>query len=141
MTTLPFNIFGEKTIIVLLVAVIISNSLGVIVITNNSNEQATITKQALNIQAGITRSNVDLHSNQTLQALDLLIADKEQSDELLEPLLRNISETHDTSERVEKFLQEGVNQSATNQRQIENNQFLREILNILRNSTSVPENE
>jgi cell division protein FtsL len=107
-----FKAFGDKLIIFLLVAGIISNSLGVILITHHSNEQTALVKSTLAEQAKATRSNVDIHANQTAETFRILseqIAhDKEQEEKLLPIFLDTFEEvrviTNDTNKLVKKEL-------------------------------------
>lgn len=107
-----FKAFGDKLIIFLLVAGIISNSLGVIAITNNSNEQARLSRQSLVSQATETRNAVEHHNNATDTTLSVLRNDiavrTARESQLTQPFLdefHNISNvTADTNRLLKQEL-------------------------------------
>src|SRR5215212_1269290 len=93
MAGLQFKAFGDRLIIFLLVACILSNSFGVIAIINNSNSLIAIQKENIVGQAEKTRADVELHANDTRQALNILRQQTQDSEPLLEDVQHHINQT------------------------------------------------
>src|SRR5215212_3093854 len=83
MAGLQFKAFGDRLIIFLLVACILSNSFGVI----------AIQKENIVGQAEKTRADVELHANDTRQALNILRQQTQDSEPLLEDVQHHINQT------------------------------------------------
>lgn len=135
--TSQLNIFGEKTIIILLVATILTTSFCALAVMYNNDETSKQTvdenHKFVAAQANQTREVVEVHANQTAEALGILKKSQVDQQPILEKFESHINQTATAAPVV---LQ---NQQTLNQILEKENQIVIELqrINNSNNSTGI----